>query len=516
MSKLFKIYNQIKALTVQKPSNIQEDRSNDIIVWDVGQIAYNAYPLRLLKSITESPTAHACLKTRQKYVMGSGFNIPTLHKIKVNKEDTFITFHRGLSETATKLHGIAIHVRRHPDGKIAEIRKMQFEDFRLKLPNEKNEVTKVIYNPRWEQTEFKRSESVEYDLYESDPLKWKEKYIAHIQDPKNKGKYSGEIYWDCIKKDGYPFYPYAFSEYDIKAFETDSQFTNFDYNNIYNNFLLGSIINVYGDPNERITESYQTNNKDELGNYIWEERFLGTRGELFDREMQKNFGGAENGGKTMVNWVQNEEQNLNISPFPTNTNSDLFQQAQDRSDVKISRITGVPNVLAHIQQAGKLGDNQEVLNAIQLINDSVDLEQDLLETAYNELLPKSAFYLGTEEVKIKKRNPISFIPDQVWTIIPDKSKLKYISNNYDIEIDEEIIEPTVQAEQEINGNITNLTGRQMQNIQRIVRKFKNGDITEQQALLMLKEGFGFNDEQAAVWLDDIEGNENVKIVEDGV
>ena len=53
---------------------------------------------------------------------------------------------------------------------------------------------------------------------------------------------------------------------------------------------------------------------------------------------------------------------------------------------------------------------------------------------------------------------------------------------------------------EVNESVKNLTGRQMQGIERIVRKYGKGQLTEAQAKLMLKAGYGFSDEDASVWL----------------
>ena len=59
-----------------------------------------------------------------------------------------------------------------------------------------------------------------------------------------------------------------------------------------------------------------------------------------------------------------------------------------------------------------------------------------------------------------------------------------------------------------NSVITNITGRQMQAIERLVRKYKKGDLNYNQASLMLKQGYGFNDEEIKVWLNDIENFKN--------
>lgn len=51
-----------------------------------------------------------------------------------------------------------------------------------------------------------------------------------------------------------------------------------------------------------------------------------------------------------------------------------------------------------------------------------------------------------------------------------------------------------------NEAIRNLTGRQYQNVMRIVRNFGNGKLTKEQASLMLKSGFGFTDTDINLFL----------------
>ena len=51
-----------------------------------------------------------------------------------------------------------------------------------------------------------------------------------------------------------------------------------------------------------------------------------------------------------------------------------------------------------------------------------------------------------------------------------------------------------------NATLTNLSGRQHQNVMRIVRQFANGKINKAQASLMLKSGFGFSDADVDTFL----------------
>ena len=66
----------------------------------------------------------------------------------------------------------------------------------------------------------------------------------------------------------------------------------------------------------------------------------------------------------------------------------------------------------------------------------------------------------------------------------------------------------VPEEAKLNEAFTNLTGRQLQGIQRIVRKFSREELTEAQASQLLQSGFGMTDEQAQVWLITQEEEDN--------
>ena len=66
---------------------------------------------------------------------------------------------------------------------------------------------------------------------------------------------------------------------------------------------------------------------------------------------------------------------------------------------------------------------------------------------------------------------------------------------------QEVVQESDNLKDEVNENIKNLTGRQQQNIDRIVRKFKRKKYTRKQAELMLKNGFAMTDEEVDAWLE---------------
>ena len=82
---------------------------------------------------------------------------------------------------------------------------------------------------------------------------------------------------------------------------------------------------------------------------------------------------------------------------------------------------------------------------------------------------------------------------------------------------EKIVTPTeIKQELPMNESLKNLSGRQYQNVMRIVRQFGNGKLTKQQASLMLKNGFGFTDSDVDTFLgiDDDPATEFQKFSDD--
>ena len=80
----------------------------------------------------------------------------------------------------------------------------------------------------------------------------------------------------------------------------------------------------------------------------------------------------------------------------------------------------------------------------------------------------------------------------------DSIELKPLALSFDS--DEEAKLEEGEAPTAENQTLTNLSGRQMQGIQRIVRKYNKVELTEAQATDLLKGGFGFDDEAIDNWL----------------
>jgi hypothetical protein len=118
---------------------------------------------------------------------------------------------------------------------------------------------------------------------------------------------------------------------------------------------------------------------------------------------------------------------------------------------------------------------------------------ELSLTTHPELLGKNA--------NIENYSPfpiVDMIDDKVWAELSQPEKRAWIKNNTSVELIE--TEPILGGVEGSNDVLTNLTGRQLQGIQRVVRKYNQGQLSYEQAAILLKSGFGFNDIEAGLWL----------------
>ncbi|CAB5218009.1 Winged helix-turn-helix DNA-binding [uncultured Caudovirales phage] len=155
-----------------------------------------------------------------------------------------------------------------------------------------------------------------------------------------------------------------------------------------------------------------------------------------------------------------------------------------------------------ISEPGKLGTRNELKMAYDIFNNTyASSKQRTLEKVFNYL----AKFKGIEnELFIRSVDPVGIeFTDATLLAAAPKSwllekmgvdVLKYtdatvggVSTQSEEHIDLESDKPSV------NSVLTNLTGRQHQQINRIVRQYIQNKLTIQQASLMLKNGFGFSD-----------------------
>lgn len=154
-------------------------------------------------------------------------------------------------------------------------------------------------------------------------------------------------------------------------------------------------------------------------------------------------------------------------------------------------------LLFGIQQEGKLGNASELKTAYEIFkNTYVTHKQKQIE----EIVTYFSGVAGVDaEYKIKEVEPvgIDLDPVQFKELIPKE----WILEKLGIDPAKYGIEPTLQQTPQALGNdkLVQLSGRQQQNLMRIVRLFSQGKLTKAQSAIQL-QAYGFTDDQINQYL----------------
>jgi predicted transcriptional regulator len=230
------------------------------------------------------------------------------------------------------------------------------------------------------------------------------------------------------------------------------------------------------------------------------------------KRLEKKFTGAD-GSKIVVTFNNDPTKAPSILDLGS---SDLTKEDFQKVDALITanlmaghQIT--TPALFGIAEPGKLGSRNELKIAYDIFNNTyVSHKQRTIEKVFNYL----AKFVGIEtELFIRSVDPIGIdISDAVLLQAAPKSwlleKMGVDTTKYnDPSTTGSSTKPAAMEAEEslsdapaINSVLTNLTGRQHQQINRIVRQYTQGKLSKDQASLMLKNGFGFNDNDVAAYL----------------
>jgi hypothetical protein len=220
------------------------------------------------------------------------------------------------------------------------------------------------------------------------------------------------------------------------------------------------------------------------------------------RKVKNKFNGSE-GETTLINFAVDKEQAPTVEDLGTN---DLTKEDYTAIDNLITSKIFAGHSVTHpllfgIQQAGKLGNSSELKIAFDIFkNTYANAKQRNIEN----IVKYFASVVGVVgDFKIKDIEPVGLDLNVVdfKDLVPKEwilEKLGIDFTKYGIALPNATVEPIAAAS--TNDVLTNLTGRQRQNIMAIVRQFGQGKLTKAQAGIMLKNGFGFKDQDVNDYL----------------
>ena len=148
---------------------------------------------------------------------------------------------------------------------------------------------------------------------------------------------------------------------------------------------------------------------------------------------------------------------------------------------------------------GSLGTRSEIRDGYEVFkNTYVNDKQQFLESIFNKLAKINGV---STELYIKPVEPISFEFSE--SVIAANAPKEWILEKIGIDPNQyqNVVTPE-PTQAMVNEHLKGMKGREWQNFQRIIREFNKGKITRQQAVSMLKQGYGLDDDAVNTWLGD--------------
>ena len=440
-----------------------ENRSGKYITYGFA----NEYPYYLLDNYRRSSKHNAIVNGKVNYIMGGGWQAGD--NLTVEQEARFIKFFDGMSSTedlndiTEKLvldlelfNGFAVAVTWSKLGTIAKMEHVPFEKIRVDKEEKMFQVA---------------------DWYNDDMMQLFPK-VGDIEkipafDPENRlGK---QLFYYRVYAAGVKHYPLPEYIGGNAWIEADVQVANFHNNNLRNNFWGGYLINL----NNGIPTPEE-------------------QGDI-ERQIKRKFSGTDNAGRFVVTFNDDAAKAPTLEPLTPSDMDKQFEILNKAIQQEIFIAHRVTNpALFGVKTEGQLGGRTELVEAYELfkatyVNDRVRK----VERMINYL----GSFNGVEGMELIPVEPITErLSEQALLQIMTQDELREKAGLQPLEKPADVAGPNPQPDEQpqavealqSNDNIKKLSGREYQNLMRIVRQYMQEKITLEMARTMLSAGFGLS------------------------
>ena len=432
--------------------------------------AFNEYPYYLLDNYRRSSKHNAIVNGKVNYIVGGGWQPG--EKMTVEQQARYAKFFDGLSEhddlndITEKLvldleifNGFAVAVTWNKIGTIAKMEHIPFEKIRVDK----------------EERMFQVAEWYNDDMVQLYPKIGDVEKIPAFDADNRIGK---QLFYYRVYAAGVKSYPLPEYMGGLAWIEADVQVANFHNNNLRNNFWGGYLINF----NNGIPTPEE-------------------QGDI-ERQIKRKFSGTDNAGRFVVTFNDDVSKAPTLEPL---TPSDMDKQFEIlnkaiQQEIFISHRVVNP-MLFGVKTEGQLGGRQELVEAYELfkatyVNDRVRK----VERMVNYL----ASFNGVEGIELIPVEPITErLSEQALLTIMTPEELREKAGLPPLEKQPaDVVGPNPQPDEQpqtpavmSNDNIKKLSGREYQNLMRIVRHYAQEKITLEMARTMLSAGFGLTPEE---------------------
>jgi hypothetical protein len=415
----------------------------------------NDYPEYLLSLYNESPKHGAIIKSKCTYVYGKGFEVAGVAN---SRGETWNQIVKKCIKDDELYRGYYLQVIWNRIGQIAEVYHIDFAKVRVN-----KDLNCYYVKNDWKDMREKPREYPAFNVNE---------------------KYGSQIYYCKEYNPSSEVYPLPSYFQGLNYIESDIEVSRHILGNAKQGFVGSTLINLNnGDP---INEEH----KGEVERGLLK-KFTGDSGKrvvIMFNKSKDNAAEIVNLGQTMLT----KEDFTNIN--------NLIQQEIFAAHQIVS-----PTLMG-IKTEGQLGGRNEIRDAYEIFNNTYVQER---QAEFNHIFTEFRNLKGEAgEFKLIPVEPLKFeFSESIMAANLTQNEIREMMGKEALQTNEITADgamalpdaqPLIAAES--NEAIKNLSGRQYQNVMRIVRQFANGKLNKAQASLMLKNGFGFTDADVDTFL----------------
>ncbi len=412
----------------------------------------NKFPNMLLNMFNKSSKHNGIVLGKVNYIVGKGFDNVTQANAYENSNEIL----KKLSTDIEVFGGCYIEVQYNELGKIGAYYHVPYHKVRSNKDNtqffvkdwesyKKNDEPKVFlaYNPNQDVKMLRNQTQILY---------YKE-------------------YRPGVETYSYPGYMGA-----LNAIQTDIEISKYHLSTITNGMFASKMISFFeGIPSEE------------------EKREI-------EKGFKSKFTGSENAGNIVLNFGKDpakRPQLDDLSSTELDKHFDILAKSIQQELFAGHQI--VSPMLFGVRVEGQLGGRSEIREAYEIFKATyANDKQQALELLFKEITGVNAKIIPVEPIGFE------FSESTLLQIAPKKWLLEKIGidpNQYPESLPSEAVPSQASAEvKAVNENLKNLTGRQWQSLTRIIRKFEKGEISQDQAKLLLKSSLGLSDDEINVML----------------
>jgi hypothetical protein len=418
----------------------------------------NNYPEYLLSLYNESPKHGAIVKGKSTYIYGRAFENKGVAN---SRGESWNDILKKCVKDDELFRGYYLQVIWNRIGQISEVYHIDFSKVRV-------------------------AKDLNCFYIKNDWLDWKEKPREYPQFS-TQNPTGSQIYYKREYNPTSEIYPLPSYFQGLNYIESDIEVSRHILGNAKQGFVGSTLINLNnGDP---INEEH----KGEVEKGLLK-KFTGDSGKrvvIMFNKSKENSADIQNLGTTMLT----KEDFTNIN--------NLIQQ-----EIFASHQITSPSLFG-IKTEGQLGGRTEIRDVYEIFNNTYVQER---QEEFNQVFTDFRNLKGeVGEFNIVPLEPLKFeFTEAIMVANLTQNEIRELMGREPLQVGQvtsdgqtAVVEQPVQQAIELpasNDAIKNLSGRQYQNVMRIVRQFGNGKLSKEQAGLMLKNGFGFSDADVNVFL----------------